>query len=287
MRLTVQRHDPRQFLAAAGPFLIRHEAQENLLLGIAHSVATQPETYLEPVYLATVQREDEVVMAAIRTPPRFLVLSRSEDMGALDYLLADVRQVFPSLPGVLGPRAIAGPFAEAWAQHAGQVARRTMEQRIYQLSRVDPPPSVPGAMRAALLADEPLLSTWLRQFFQETGGHGQDLDFLAQSTLAHHLGRTDAGLCFWERDGIPVSLAGFGGPTPTGMRIGPVYTPPSHRRRGYASALVAAVSQQLLDNGRAHCFLFTDLSNPTSNNVYRRIGYQAVGDVEEYQFQPR
>jgi predicted GNAT family acetyltransferase len=28
--------------------------------------------------------------------------------------------------------------------------------------------------------------------------------------------------------------------------------------------------------------LFTDLANPTSNHVYRRIGYRAVGDSAAY-----
>jgi predicted GNAT family acetyltransferase len=68
------------------------------------------------------------------------------------------------------------------------------------------------------------------------------------------------------------------------MRIGPVYTPPALRKRGYASALTAALSQELLDSGRKFCFLFTDLANPTSNRIYQQIGYQAVCDVDEYRF---
>jgi predicted GNAT family acetyltransferase len=77
-----------------------------------------------------------------------------------------------------------------------------------------------------------------------------------------------------------------GGPTPHGMRIGPVYTPPEHRRQGYASAATSAVSQHLLDGGRRFCFLYTDLANPTSNHIYQEIGFQSVCDVEVYRFEP-
>jgi predicted GNAT family acetyltransferase len=91
------------------------------------------------------------------------------------------------------------------------------------------------------------------------------------------------GLVLWE-DGDPVSLAGFGGLTPNGIRIGPVYTPPELRGRGYASALTAELTQRLLDGGRRFCFLFTDLANPTSNSVYQRIGYRAVSDVDQWTF---
>jgi len=81
-----------------------------------------------------------------------------------------------------------------------------------------------------------------------------------------------------------VSIAGYGGPTPNGIRIGPVYTPPDLRGRGYASALTARLTQTLLDGGRRFCFLFTDLANPTSNSVYQRIGYRPVTDVDLWRF---
>jgi uncharacterized protein len=99
------------------------------------------------------------------------------------------------------------------------------------------------------------------------------------------LARRGRSLHLWE-DGDVVSLAGTGGRTPNGIRIGPVYTPPDARRRGYASALVAAVSQAELDAGRRFCFLFTDLHNPTSNHIYQAIGYTPVRDVEAYAFGP-
>jgi predicted GNAT family acetyltransferase len=79
-------------------------------------------------------------------------------------------------------------------------------------------------------------------------------------------------------------MAGYAGPTPNGIRVGPVYTPPHLRGRGYASACVAALSQELLDTGHKFCFLFTDLLNATSNHIYQVIGYQPIVDVDMYQF---
>jgi predicted GNAT family acetyltransferase len=79
-------------------------------------------------------------------------------------------------------------------------------------------------------------------------------------------------------------MCGVGGLTPNGIRIGPVYTPPGLRRRGYASACVAAASQAQLDSGRRSCFLFADNANPTSNHIYLTIGYQPVSDVTVYRF---
>jgi predicted GNAT family acetyltransferase len=100
--------------------------------------------------------------------------------------------------------------------------------------------------------------------------------------VARRLG--DDLLWLWD-DGGPRSLVGCGGYTTTGARIGPVYTPREHRGRGYASAATAAVSGLLLrERGRALCFLYTDLANPTSNKIYQAIGYEHVADVREIAF---
>ena len=85
-------------------------------------------------------------------------------------------------------------------------------------------------------------------------------------------------------DGEPVAMAGTSGQTPNGARVGPVYTPPALRGRGYASACTAALSQLLLDEGRRFCFLYTDLSNPTSNKIYQAIGYRPVCNADMYTF---
>jgi uncharacterized protein len=95
---------------------------------------------------------------------------------------------------------------------------------------------------------------------------------------------TIRGLRLWYDDGKPVSFAGYGNPTPNGCRVGPVYTPPEHRGKGYASACTAALSQELLDRGCKFVFLFTDLQNPTSNHIYQVIGYEPVSDFDEYHF---
>ena len=73
-------------------------------------------------------------------------------------------------------------------------------------------------------------------------------------------------------------------PTPHGISVGGVYTPPEQRRHGYASSCVAALSQQLLDAGCEFCSLFTDLGNPTSNDIYQQIGYRPVCDTQEILF---
>jgi predicted GNAT family acetyltransferase len=75
-----------------------------------------------------------------------------------------------------------------------------------------------------------------------------------------------------------VSLAGRNRAAAGQARIGPVYTPPDLRGRGFGAAATAAVTQAALDDGAEGAVLFTDLANPTSNTLYQRLGYRPISD---------
>jgi uncharacterized protein len=145
-------------------------------------------------------------------------------------------------------------------------------------------PPAPGASRPAGRTDLPLLLDWMRAFGDEVLYEGDPDRDDPRPMVEHRLTSADAGFVVWEDDGEPVSLAGYGGRTPNGMRVGPVYTPADRRGRGYATTLVAELSQMLFDAGRRFCFLYTDLANPTSNAIYERIGYARVCESAQLAF---
>ena len=269
------------FLDLAGNFLAEREAEHNLIFGILSNYEADPSQYLDAPYLATVLHGDKVVGAAIRTPPWRIVLSEMHHPGAVHRLVEDLAGV--ALPGVVGPADAAGHFVEAWAEagHPGQ-PRLARHERSFRLRRVTPPRPTTGAMVRAQPEHRALLAKWTRDFHDEalTNSPKQDYDAMADRWI-RGLGRT---AYVWVDDGRTVSMTGAGGLTPNGIRVGPVYTPPGERNRGYASNLVADVSQLLLDSGRSFVFLFTDLANPTSNKIYQAIGYEPVGDVDEWEF---
>jgi predicted GNAT family acetyltransferase len=279
--MDVRRHDDvAGFLRQAGDFLAAREAEHNLILGLSARLRTEPLLYGEEPYLAVAEVDGRVVGAALRTPPHNLVLSEIDDERALEPLAADVHDVFSELPGVLGPSEAVAQFARAWEVKTGARGSHQLAQRIFRAKSVDSPAGVAGRMRGYEERDRELAGRWFDEFAAEAlpESHPEP-----EGVLDRRLGEPEGGLVFWE-DGEAVCIAGYGGPTPNGIRIGPVYTPPELRRRGYASALTAVLTQQLLDDGRRFCFLFTDLANPTSNSIYQRIGYRPVTDVDQWGF---
>ena len=271
------------FLALAGDFLAAHEAENNLLFGICGNVQAHPELFLDPApTFATVHdRAGRVVAASLRTPPWNQVLSWIDDLDGIDPLVEMLRD--RSLPGAGGPKEASARFAAAWTVTTGQPARLATQERIFRLERVVAPERTPrGTWRIADARDRDLIAEWFVAFHDEATPESPTVDArgVADRIIAQ-VGRTGY---LWEDGGEVVSLVGAGGATPNGIRIGPVYTPPDRRGRGYASALTAAASQDQLDRGRRFVFLFTDLANPTSNKIYQAIGYEPVCDVDVYLF---
>jgi GNAT superfamily N-acetyltransferase len=236
----------------------------------------------EPVYLASVEDADGVtVAAAIRTPPWRLVLAEVDDEAALDLLADDVVAATPDLPGIVGPAEHVGKLAERLSIRLGLEARPTMSERAFRLTTVRAPRPVTGSARLAGPADRALVIEWYAAFELEVWGD-HVFPVGSDSRIDRALAEEGSRRIWLWVDPEPVSLTGIGGPTPNGLRVGPVYTPPAFRGRGYASALVAAVSQRALDSGRTFLFLFTDLANPTSNHIYQELGYEPVRDVDEW-----
>ncbi len=270
------------FYASVSPYLLGDEASHNLTFGILGTIRHDPTRYETP-YFAAVEDDGETQLAALRTPPHRLILSLAASPQAAETLAQSLFASGETLPGVTGPAEVSRQFAQAWARLTGVSTYLSRPMRTYKLSRVKPVSGVSGSLRRGTLTDRALLVEWEMAFRREAFPEDQHLIEDCERAVDARLRSTVAGFFLWE-DGVTTCVTGYGGPTPNGIRIGPVYTPPEYRKRGYASACVAGASQQLLDTGKTFCFLFTDLGNPTANHIYQEIGYQPVCDFAEYVF---
>jgi predicted GNAT family acetyltransferase len=268
--------DPAVFLDRVRGF---DEARNNLLLGLAGTLVADPAFYPEKRFWV-VEDDGRVVGAALRTPPYNLVLGDAEDDAAIGALVDALRD--EDLPGVVGLVPAVDTFARLWS-HAPPAL--TMAQGVYALDRVADVPRPAGAARIANWSDRDLALEWWDAFVAEAvGADDAPVADRAEHNVDGRLEGTSRGLWLWEDNGAPVSMAGWGGETPNGIRVGPVYIPPELRGHGYATALVAERSQWLLDRGRRFCFLYTDLANPTSNKIYERIGYVRIAESRRLTF---
>lgn len=277
--------DPAGFLTAAAPLTAATEARHNLLYGVAGTLVSEPAVHPD-FRLWLVEEEGRPLAAAMRTLPYNVIVADARSEAAVDILAAAVAADDRDAPGAVGNVPTIGRFTEAWARVAATEVHLEMAQGVFAIERVRPVPNPRGASRPGTVADHDLLVAWFEAFTAEALPHEPSdrerlLAFLDRRLAS---GGPEGGIWLWERDGEVVAMSGYGGPTPSGIRIGPVYTPPDERGNGYATALVAAQSSWLLASGRRFCFLYTDLANPTSNAIYQRMGYVQVAEAAAYHF---
>jgi predicted GNAT family acetyltransferase len=180
---------------------------------------------------------------------------------------------------VIGEAATAAAFAGTWAQEHRVPCVPTEGERVYRLGALRSVAVAPGRPRVAAAEDRELLVEWYRAFQVDTDGHVLDPVGMADRSLA------EGSVSIWE-DGTAVAMANHAPETGGVVRIGPVYTPPETRGRGYATACVEHVSRSIVAAGHT-AILHTQLANPTSNGIYQRIGYEPVLEALRYRFGPQ
>jgi len=270
--------DVDAFLTHAGDFLLQAPARNIIMLSVARRLQLQgPQSFSsQPSRFGWWTADDKTVTGAyLQTPPRPLLLSPSMPVPAVTALADQLAD--DALTGVGSTATTATGFADRYLARVGRTSTIAMRLRQYELGELVPP-TVAGRARIANAADLPLLRAWHGAFYDEATEDRGNIDSAIAGKLAY------GGLTLWEVDDVPVSMAGGGRSHAGVVSIGPVYTPPAHRRCGYGAAVTAADSKAALVAGATTVVLYTDLANPTSNSIYQKIGYRPLEDRVSLKF---
>jgi RimJ/RimL family protein N-acetyltransferase len=260
--MTVRHLDDAEAVAEALRDVPLDPVVDTVLLSVLDRCLTDPSAYPDRHWWI-VEDATGVVGVAFQTPPWSLGLGLEPGpwLGELVMALIDSGWAGTDVQAE-GSRVKA--FAAEWTARTGEEWSTVETMRLLRCVDLRPPTGVDGHARLVRIEECDLLARWLEEFNSE-------LRLLAEGFAAgarRLIGRAQ----FWV-DPEPVSLACFT-PAQRGVsRVGPVYTPPEHRRHGYAGGVTAAVTQAAYDGGADQVVLYTEAANPTSNAVYERLGY--------------
>ncbi len=268
----VRRLEAEEFSSVVVPFLAAREVENNVMIGLAQRITTQPETAPGAV-LCAVEDHGKLVGASLRTPPSFPIVTALPPGAAAK--VAEFYAGVGDVPdGALGPGLHGRDVAERFAEKRDGELVLASDEIVYELTTLCEPARPPGKARAATPAELPLVTRFIDEFFRELAlPHPPDPAVLARRILERQ------AALLWDDDG-PVSLACWARHTPNGTAIAPVYTPPEWRNRGYASAVTAALCRDLLASGRSFVCLHAERNNAASNHVYQSLGFRAVSTVK-------
>ena len=264
--------DPSRVLERAGSHLYGDPVLHNLIMTLLQARVARP----EPGRYWILEADGAPMGVVLQSPLTFFATCTPMPDAHVTAAVDAIVDGGTELPGVIGEAGTAARFAGHWTERTGRPAQPVQGQRIYALDATAPARPTPGAHRPADETDRRLLVEWINAFGAETAEGPGGAEEVVERRLA------DGDLWLWEDDG-PAALAGIHAPVAGVRRVGPVYTPRPRRGRGYASALVTAVSAAAVDAGH-RCMLYTDLANPVSNSIYRAIGYRAVAEALRYRF---
>lgn len=178
--------------------------------------------------------------------------------------------------GVMGEAIRASWFAEA-AGNLGIAFDEVVPMRILAIQASPSVAPIPGSARPLRLDDRELFLNWIEAFRREVSPHEGEKPppNIAEQVAADRY-------MLWELEGVPVALAGIARRFERSGSIAPVYTPPEHRRHGFASAVVAVQVNRLFAEGKHIVSLFADTDNPASNGCYEKLGFSPYCDMAHH-----
>lgn len=281
MRFKVYK-EVNEFYQDTYDILMRHESQNIIMLGniIMGVEGKEKAEWRDPAnwLMTAVFDGKSVKFTALMTPPfnlTFYATDNEIDSAALDCLIRGLLDY--DIPGVITEKTLAERFAKEYVAKKGLTYKTAMDQRIYELDKVNPEIKTFGSLRLVEERDMSFFPYWL-EAFDASSIYGNTQMKIPQDASAYLYRISQKKYYILEVDGLPVSMAGYTRKLPNAIGIAFVYTPPYYRGRGYATSCVAQLSQMALDNGYSRCVLYTDLANPTSNSIYQKIGYKPVCD---------
>jgi len=265
--------DAAAAIARAGEYL----ASDPVRLNVIWSVMKQGADGGFPGRFWLLETDRDVAGIVMETPPGYLAGVAPMGRGSVDAMAAAIFEEGHRLSGVAGEAAASSAFAGIWSDLAKTAAFPEDAQRLYVLGDLVLHQSVPGILRRARHSERELIIGYWTAFQAETGLPRSDTSPAVASGLS--TGR----IFVWDDDGVRC-VARATEPLGGISRIGLVFTPPRWRRRGYAAACVGALSAWLRNEEAANAVLYAQLGNPTSNAVYRRLGFNAVSEHLSYRF---
>ena len=276
MNKVIQDRDAKHFLKKSKQLLYANEAEYSLMIGICELLihASIPSKFT-PVFLRSVNENGETTAALMQSRVENFVVT-SANLVEVDSFTEYFKERKMTFMGIVGPRSTAEYLVKSFSQKLNVVFELGMASKILKLEKVVAPRQCAGEMTFCERNDTRLFADWLLEFAKEALPHdpGNSERFLAIAETK--IQNREAYL--WKVNGEPTAVAQVGRPTKNGISISGVYTPRELRGRGYASNLVAQISENMLGNGKSFCVLYTDAGNPTSNKIYQNLGYEIVAE---------
>jgi predicted GNAT family acetyltransferase len=207
------------------------------------------------------------------------VMMHSKDHDVLEKLILHLKKnISRPIAGILGPNIQAEHVIKKLGL-SGLSFGINSNEGLYEINlEALNELSMPSNMRVVSAQDvtKNILIEWMKSYDIEALGALDD-ETLEKQVKEHwnlRLQKNDAWVLLL--DGTPVALSAFNARLSDMVQVGPVWTPPEYRNKGFARLLLAYTLHQEKLKGTKQAILFTD--NPAAIKAYLAIGFKKIGN---------
>ena len=257
------------------PIIVEKEDVFSLFWGVLQAIKAG--NYENP-FMATIEEDEKVLALFQMTPPHpinLIFVDENHLEETMDLFIKKMMELDINFHSIISLKPWAYKVAQKWEMVTGSTQQLLMDQGLYRLNKVNETlEHSPGTWRYAEESDSSLIEKWFNLFERDAGLPISPMEDV-KKRVAIFLNNREVFL--WEDQGKVVSMMKKSRPTKNGVTVSLVFTPKEERKKGYARTLVTAISRELLKDFN-YCVLYTDMMNPTSNKIYREIGYERIAD---------
>jgi predicted GNAT family acetyltransferase len=262
----------KSFWDDVSPHLKVEETKNSLLLGLSYTFLSDPSGRVYQAALSDDRGFCGAVVCSRYLTNQNLLPSLLKNKDEAKHLFRAVQEAGVEITSVVGELGTANFFRDLFHE-SGKKTKTHMTQGIYRCAKVKMP-GIPSDFdfRLAESKDIEKIAEWIEAFHREAVPHDPPMNGRdhAQAKISRKT------LYVMERKGELLSMAAWTRDIGSSCSINFVFTPKHLRKNGYGSMVTGLLTQHKLDGGKRETSLYTDMSNPTSNKIYRNIGYEFV-----------
>lgn len=276
MKTVIKHKNVQEFLDKVKIHLEQNELENNLILGVCNGIPNKLEENNNLVFLS-IEDEEGKIVCSIKTISKAIIGGTSNEETGISKIANFYIQHNIDLSGIVGQRNYSNSFATTYHKEI----ERKKEFISHKLEKTEKIEFAKGQMALCEEIDVDLIVDWTSKFQEETNLlPRKSIEQIEKDSISYIKNRL---FYKWQFEGKTVSIACIIRETANYGIVGGVYTPLENRGNGYASSLVYELSNEILKTFK-FCGLFTDKDNPTSNKIYRNIGYIPNGSILDITF---
>lgn len=223
--------------------------------------------------------KDEFKATAVKTLPKAFLSSTTKNTEDLTLLAAYFTDNKIKISGVVAESI----YADAFTQYMQKNKVSNRKLHVHKLTKINSNILAEGEFKPARAEALDYLAEWANQFQHDAHAYPKKTKTEIRSNVKNLISNNNLFTWINNRNEL-VSMAGIIRSTTNIGIIGLVYTPKHFRGKGYAKSCVQKLSEHILNTGHKYGGLFTESSNPTSNKIYKEIGYEVSTEFSDIAF---